>query len=269
MISSATVKNFQDLRILAKIFLKNNKYAPQTQHIYGIQLERFFRRCPHDLSLITIEHIEAEVMRYSRKVMANSTNLYISAIASFFKWLKRFGHSDLDVNLYLVPCFRREQRILSRSEYESVVAFSSGYMRDIFIVLCNTGLRASEFLYLTHQNIGEEFIRIVGKGRKNRSIPINDTLRAVLTKDPKLSFLSGHSRPWLGWICNNLAAIADIKPFHPHSCRHYFATELYDRGVSIEKISLLLGHANSVITETIYIHFKEKGLFGVTDILDK
>jgi integrase len=69
-------------------------------------------------------------------------------------------------------------------------------------------------------------------------------------------------------ICKRLARRAGIPRFGPHALRHYFATELYRKGVPVSLISKILGHSTTQITELIYVHFQSADLLGVTDCLE-
>ena len=59
-----------------------------------------------------------------------------------------------------------------------------------------------------------------------------------------------------------------IPPFHPHSCRHYFANELYHNNVPMHTVSRLLGHSCTMVTENVYVHWSEESLAGSTDVLE-
>ena len=59
-----------------------------------------------------------------------------------------------------------------------------------------------------------------------------------------------------------------MKKFGSHAIRHFFATELIRKGVSIYKVSRILGHAFVKTTESIYVHLMPIDLLGITDVLD-
>lgn len=59
-----------------------------------------------------------------------------------------------------------------------------------------------------------------------------------------------------------------MKKFGSHAIRHFFATQLIRKGVSIYKVSKILGHSSVKITESCYIHLVPVDLLGITDVLD-
>lgn len=264
-----TVHDAQNLFFLSKSFVKHNNLTEDSQDTYARHIKIFLKSVPESIANITLEHIEREIVLYSKNVKANTANAHICIIKSFFQWLYRNGHCTLQVGVGLLPTPDLDQRVLSKQEYAAVLEKGTRqYMLDIFTVLCNTGMRAKEFLSLTPDNFKADFARVSGKGRKNRSIPLNKTVKEVIARDPELSFISGSSRHWLHWVCTTLAKEAKIPPFHPHSCRHYFATELHYKGVPIATISRLLGHKSTATTEIVYVHWSEESLKGTTDVLD-
>ena len=106
-------------------------------------------------------------------------------------------------------------------------------------------------------------VTISGKGRKRRTIPVNQTARDVLP------VLQPASRNALWLQCNRLACRAGVRSFGPHSLRHYFATQLLLLGVPIAKVSKLLGHRSIRTTERCYSHILPDDLANCTDVLDK
>lgn len=70
------------------------------------------------------------------------------------------------------------------------------------------------------------------------------------------------------WLCRRISKNASIIRFGSHALRHYFATQLIRKGVSIYKVSRLLGHSSVQTTESIYIHLLPLDLLGTTDVLD-
>jgi len=149
--------------------------------------------------------------------------------------------------------------------------------------IANTGVRATEFCNQRWCDISQDqkSIEIFGKGRKTRPVPLNNTCRAILTRQTKLSdndFIFKNlrggilNRYALFQYCSEISKHPEFKkiskrPFGPHALRHWFATSLLLRGVSIQLVSKLLGHASIQITEKTYIHILPKHLEGITDCL--
>jgi len=158
-------------------------------------------------------------------------------------------------------------------------------MRDLALVelLYGSGLRASEVVNLTMQdvNMPQRILRILGKGNKQRLVPITKPcqqtlslylkdVRSMLIKDLDASqlsnhvFLNQHGRKLtvrgLEYILSQLAKRSGIAfHLHPHQLRHTFATQLLDNGADLRTIQELLGHA-TINTTQIYTHVSREAL---------
>ncbi|MFI3327999.1 MAG: site-specific tyrosine recombinase/integron integrase [Rikenellaceae bacterium] len=148
--------------------------------------------------------------------------------------------------------------------------------RAIIEMLYSCGLRVSE---LTTLKIGdlflaEGYIRVIGKGSKQRLVPISMTAKQrleeylVLRKNPQsiepTIFLNNRGKPltrvMIFTIVKQTAIRAGVKsPVSPHTLRHSFATHLLEGGASIRQVQEMLGHKNITTTE-IYTHLSTKHL---------
>ena len=154
--------------------------------------------------------------------------------------------------------------------------------RCILELLYSCGLRVSECVNLRFGSVrfDERTIRVLGKGSKERIVPMGEAAirqlqryleksRPELAKDsaaPEL-FLSNHGkkldreRVWM--IVKDAARIAGIaKNIHPHTLRHSFASHLLENGADLRVIQEMLGHAD-ISTTQIYTHVDENRLRGV------
>ncbi len=154
-------------------------------------------------------------------------------------------------------------------------------MRDraMLELLYSCGLRVSELinLQLTHLNTNEEYIRIIGKGGKERLLPLGEmaieyleiyekNARPFLLKQGQINgyFLSNRGSPMsrqnFFYIIKAYALKAGInKPLSPHSLRHAFATHLVQRGADLRSVQLMLGHSD-ISTTQIYTHIQNTQL---------
>ena len=154
-------------------------------------------------------------------------------------------------------------------------------------ILYSCGLRVSEAanLQINQINEQEEIINILGKGKKERIVPIRKSaLKAVKTYinevrnkhlviDNKAVFIEKNgkrmSRQALYNIVVNNAKLAGIqKEIHPHTLRHSFATHLLDNGADLRVVQELLGHTN-IGTTQIYTHVTTKTLVKSYDLYRK
>ena len=148
-------------------------------------------------------------------------------------------------------------------------------------VLYSCGLRVSELCSLRLDNLffGEGYIRIVGKGDKQRLVPVSSAARDKIQlymehrkpkhrSEPAL-FLNNRGEPLTRVMVFNIikqaALLAGIdKQISPHTLRHSFATHLLEGGANIRQVQELLGH-ESIVTTEIYTHLDRKHLTQVVE----
>ena len=154
--------------------------------------------------------------------------------------------------------------------------------RTILEIMYACGLRVSETAALNLGSIkfDEETIRVKGKGRKERLVPVGKTALRLLDRylsdvRPQLVknqmeatlFLSKNgkklNREWIWNIVKEAAKIAGInKNIHPHTLRHSFASHLLENGADLRVIQEMLGHAD-ISTTQIYTHVNQKQLLDI------
>ncbi|MGI5925218.1 MAG: site-specific tyrosine recombinase XerD [Lentisphaeria bacterium] len=203
------------------------------------------------------------------------------AIKVFFRFLVEEGHLRTDVTEIMESprLWRLVPDFLSIAEVDALLHAFSGKEplelrnRALLELLYASGLRASEIvnLRLDGVNFREGFLRVIGKGNKERVVPFGksawDALSTYLEKSRPLLdrsgagltlFLSRNGRPLtrarLWMIVKDAARRAGIrKNIYPHALRHSFATHLLSNGADLRVIQELLGHA-SIGTTQIYTH---------------
>ena len=150
--------------------------------------------------------------------------------------------------------------------------------KTIIYFMCQTGLRIAEVCNLNLDDIDweHEIITVIGKGDKTRIIPLPHRVlygRTVpslanyikywrLPTDKKAVFTTKNGRistAYLRIIIKNRAIQAGLPWIHPHSFRHYYATNLLRAGVNIRIVQHILGHAD-IKTTGIYLHIVEDDL---------
>jgi integrase/recombinase XerD len=156
--------------------------------------------------------------------------------------------------------------------------------KAILELMYATGLRISEVIGLKSENIYMEdsFLRVIGKGRKERVIPFGETARKyvenymvnarpLLLKKKRSDhiFLNNHGEPLTRqglWkvIKGYAAALGVYSTLTPHTLRHSFATHLLERGADLRSIQLMLGHA-SISTTEIYTYVAKAGVKKIYD----
>lgn len=152
----------------------------------------------------------------------------------------------------------------------------------MLFVLYATGLRVSELvgLPLSACNLSAGFIRVLGKGNKERLIPFGDqarekiddylkTARSHILKNKRSNFLfvtrrgTCMTRLRFWQILRKTALTVDIgKDISPHMIRHSFATHLLSHGADLRSVQMMLGHAD-IATTQIYTHIDQDRLKSI------
>ncbi len=208
----------------------------------------------------------------------------LSGIRSFFNYLLLNDEIDASpAELISAPKpARRLPDVLTTEEIDRILAAidtsTPKGIRDVAMLelLYSCGLRVSELVSLRLGDLffGEGFIRVVGKGDKQRLVPISDVARERVMRylderqpartSEEVLFLNnrgkGLTRVMIFTILKEAARRAEIeKRISPHTLRHSFATHLLEGGAGIRQVQELLGHENILTTE-IYTHLDSEHL---------
>ena len=205
---------------------------------------------------------------------------FLSSLRSFFKWTVLEGYvKDNPCDAVDTPKIGRHlPAVLSEDEVSAIIdsvdTGSWNGLRDraILEVLYGCGLRVSEVVGLKISNVyfKEGFVRIVGKGNKERLVPIGGmALEAVSdypavrpeppdTASEDILFLNRYgralSRVSVFTMVKRQAMLAGVhKEISPHTFRHSFATHLVNHGADLRVVQDMLGH-ESILTTEIYTH---------------
>jgi integrase/recombinase XerD len=214
-------------------------------------------------------------------IAANSIARRLAAIRMFHRFLarERIVKSDPSNLIDSPKLWKKIPDTLTLNEVETLLAQpdirAKQGIRDraILEVLYATGMRVSEAVNLKTDNVNLEigFLRCIGKGNKERVIPLGkkaiaairrylESTRPQLLKNRQCEFLfvsrlgKKISRQSLWKIIRRYARLARIKkPMRPHILRHSFATHLLERGADLRSVQEMLGHSN-ISTTQIYTH---------------
>jgi len=202
------------------------------------------------------------------------------SLKAFFRFLKK--EKNLEEDFFSSIDFPRISQlipeILSLEEIESLldVCDTSSYIgsRDkaILEVLYGCGIRVGELIGLKLSDISDGFIKVKGKGNKQRIVPIGKKALQAIDEHLKhhrdgsldLVFLSKNAAP-LDRIAifrriKKLALQAGVnKTISPHTFRHSFATHLLEQGADLRLIQEFLGHVSIAVTDR-YTHISSKRL---------
>lgn len=225
--------------------------------------------------------------RLNAKISARSTRRALSSIRGFYRYLvrERLIGTDPAALLDNPRVGRALPKSLGEEDVERLLAAPAGdspiELRDkaMLEVLYATGLRVSELVSLTvpQVNVRQGVVRVLGKGSKERLVPLGDEALhhlAVFVRSGRPALLgagqgnvlfpSNHGRQMTRqtfWHrIKHWAAVAGIdKPLSPHTLRHAFATHLLNHGADLRVVQLLLGHSDLSTTQ-IYTHVAQSRL---------
>jgi len=225
--------------------------------------------------------------RQKNNISSSSQARILTCLHSFYQYLlanqlikkdptEQLSQPKLEKKL---PVFLNIQEVEKLLEAPSSSSLFGQRDRAMLELLYSCGLRVSELINLSYHNINlkEEFIRIHGKGNKERVLPMGEVAidylmkyetnaRPMLLKNGQSDsyFLSNRgsamSRQNFFYIIKAYANQAGIdKPLSPHSLRHAFATHLVQKGADLRSVQLMLGHSDISSTQ-LYTHIQNAQL---------
>jgi integrase/recombinase XerC len=281
-------------------------YSQHTCRGYRTNLEEFFafvaetlgrspkdRRAGGQLEAVDTLLIRKYLGHLHRRNKRTTIARKISAIRSFFRYLVKQGVIEVNpTDMIMTP--KQEHpipryltvddmfRLLDSIQADSLLGLRN---RAIFETLYSCGLRVSEVagLNLFDVNFEAGMVRVLGKGAKERSVPIgNKALRAIVAYRRRLEKekdigLEANGALFLNKLnrrlsVRSMARILDqivrecslMTPVSPHVIRHTFATHLLDAGADLRVVQELLGH-KSLSTTQKYTHVSVDRLMAVYD----
>lgn len=253
--------------------------SPNTVAGYCSDMELFVSATGLDAAEVTSSDIVDYLSARSESLSKRSHARLLSSLRSFFDWMILEG--EIKEN----PCDgvdspkigRYLPEVLSPEEVNAIMdsvdlsTWTGLRDRAILEVLYGCGLRVSEAAGLRISNIYKEegFLRIIGKGNKERIVPIgemaSDALDAYFGARPEpaggcgdVVFLNRFGKPLSRVSMFNMvktrAMLAGVtKEISPHTFRHSFATHLIENGADLRAVQEMLGH-ESILTTEIYTH---------------
>lgn len=275
---------------LDRLWLKQG-VSKHTSAAYGTDLRNFARflagNASFDLLQVHTTDLEDYLLwRRQQGLSPRSTARALSALKKFYQYAvaERMIASDPTARLRQPKQPQAIPHSLSEAEVEELLQapdLSDPIQqrdRTMLEVLYATGLRVTELVSLTLNQVSmaQELVRVIGKGNKERLVPLGQEALALLTEYMKNTRPALHERPgeWLfvtrrgGPLTRQAfwhrikfyAKVADIRShLSPHTLRHAFATHLLNHGADLRVLQMLLGHSDLSTTQ-IYTHVARERL---------
>jgi integrase/recombinase XerD len=284
-------------------FLRTEKSLSENSvQSYLLDLKKFFEFLEKDKSISDLSKVDEKIildflgyMRNSKNKKGEyykdkSVNRFVSSMRTFFKFLNRENIlSDNPMEFIDTPKFGRDlpsvltveeiDKIFSQADTDTSLGLRD---RAVLETMYACGLRVSELINLEINDLylSEGYIRVFGKGSKERIVPIGNSAVSYIEKYIKevrtklknlksgnnlfLNFRGGKfSRMGVWDIVSKYCRKARIeKEIHPHTFRHSFATHLLEGGADIRAIQEMLGHSD-ISTTQIYTHIDKEYLIEV------
>lgn len=281
------IKNYQSYLKIERGLSKNSvdSYVMDVEKLHQYLLENNIMISP---VLIKEETIQEFIYFVSKDINPRSQARLISGLKSFFGYLI-FEDYRKDNPLELIESPRLGRKLpdtLNIQDIDDLIGAidlstpEGERNRAMLETLYGCGLRVSELVSLKISDLffEEGFIKITGKGNKQRFVPISELTQKYITIYKTsirvhVPIQKGHedtlflnrrgrqlTRAMIFTIIKDLAKKIDLnKTISPHTFRHSFATHLLENGADLRSIQLMLGH-ESITTTEIYMHVDRKHL---------
>ena len=277
-----------------KSYLTNERrMSPLTLTHYGRDLERLRQFCQRqgiaDWQTLTTPHIRLYVGELRRAGLSGrSIQRLLSSVRSFYRYLLREGTVTRSpaAGVAAPKSGRRLPKSLSPDEAVRLVEVAmtdDAATRDraLLELLYSSGLRLAEIVALNIDDLQEDgTVRVTGKGRKVRVIPVGEpaqaalkawfSVRAALVSPEETAVFIGPRGKRIGaravekLVAARARAQGISQPVHPHMLRHSFASHVLESSGDLRAVQELLGHA-SLSTTQIYTHLDFQHLAKVYD----
>lgn len=254
--------------------------SPNTVEAYVSDVNAFLAASRKKPSEVGMDDITDYLVSISELLSKRSQARLLSSLRSFFDWMVKEGErTDNPCEMVDTPKLGRYiPTVLSVEEVDAIIesvdlktAFG---LRDraILEVLYGCGLRVSEVcaLKISHVFLKEGFVRVVGKGDKERLVPMGESAAEAfsdwLAVRPEADGPQWRDTAFLNRFGRSLSRVAVFnmikkqailagvnKEISPHTFRHSFATHLVENGADLRAVQEMLGH-ESILTTEIYTH---------------
>lgn len=277
-ISSSLHPTFTDLAAAILLWeddLSSKEYSDRTIETYSYWVKRILDAVPEP-TYLSLTHYLAEQRK--REISTNTRKMMTKALKSFFGFLHDQGlirqnptqqlkHPKVAKTVPVYPEKEEVEKMLAAIGQSKLLDDKDKLKIALLILIpAGTGIRFTELAKLPWNNVNFERwqIKVMGKGKKERIIPLLPVIAGLLSawreySPGELVFPSNSKYGRIdpsdtNRMLKRLAKRAGVRPFSIHKLRHYFATYALAAGADIKMVSEILGHASIAITGDTYRH---------------
>jgi len=277
------------LKLYQMVYMPSRNFSAKTRVNYGDDLKDLIAFLEQNgktrLDQVSVRDLQGYMAELDRRGYAGTSRRRKTySIRSFFRFLYDSGYLAEDIAKRLIPPHteHKEPRVLSKAEYTALLRACAHHPRDsaIIEVLLQTGLRLSEVarprlddvelpgrISPSPDTVGR--LHILGKGRKDRWIPLNykacRALKTWLKARPDVDhdglFVTKFREPMgvraIQHVVKKYLKEAGVKGASVHTLRHSFATHHVAQGTSLRTVQEMLGHAD-LKTTSIYVQLAQE-----------
>ena len=266
-------------------YLKFEKrYSHHTLLAYENDLLQFFEFVDKNYGETAISDLSSSIVRTwlaslkDASITSKSINRKISTLKSFFKFCQKTEVIDQTPMTSVIapklskrlPAFVEERDIHTLLEQVEFPDTWSGKTDEVAIhILYNTGIRSSELLTLKEKQVEPSYLKVTGKGNKERMTPISPALyqriqfyieakKRLPAADRTILLVSNNGKKLYPkylylTVKKYLGVVTTLQKRSPHILRHSFATHLSNNGADLNSVKELLGHSSLAATQ-VYTH---------------
>ncbi len=281
----STNTSYTDVNAFLSYLQFEKRYSLHTITAYSNDLVQFFDFIETQYDKVPLEQITGSMVRSwlagmkETEMTGKSLNRKISSLKSFFKYQirqERLVKSPMETVISpkitkRLPAFVAEQDMEQLLANLSFAEGWKGYTEKMVIQLFYaTGMRLSELILCkeTQLDISKSVIKVLGKGNKERILPISKNLAQELanyiSEKPDVAKSNPHifvtekgkslqARAVYSFVKFYLSQVTTLQKKSPHVLRHSFATHLMNNGADLNAVKELLGHASLAATQ-VYTH---------------
>lgn len=258
-------------RFFAYLFSARN-YSPTTIRSYRWYLNKYFDWLDGSIDQITLASIEDFIVHEkSSGKKQNSIVCFVNCIRALVRYLNKHGWDNVSLEMIETPRRERVEVAYFTSDDINKVLSVIGRERDrlVILIMYTSGVRVSEIVQLSVENIHGNRFTVMGKGNKPRSCFMDEAVAERLHEFLRcemiyegLVFRSTTGvpiqKPAINYLVRNAVNKAGIqKKLTVHSLRHGFATAALENGADVRTVQELLGH-DQIQTTMRYLHVTDK-----------